>query len=307
MTYITIFVLIAIFVVLKMFVIIPQNAGAVKERLGRFKGSLAPGFHFLVPFFDRVAYLHEMREQVLEVPPQSCITKDNIQVEVDGLVYLKVMDPEKASYGIGDYRLASVNLAQTNMRSELGKLTLDQTFSERDTINTNVVREVDLASDPWGIKVLRYEIKNISPSPHVVETMEKQMGAERQKRAEITLAEAQKQSTINLSSADRQEKINYSEGEKQLRINEAEGKAQEIEILALATAKGLSQISTAIAKKGGKEAMEMQISELFIDELGGILKTAEVAIVPNQLANKKGFFEGINQVGSSLSNPKKEN
>ncbi len=304
MTFFTIFSLIIIFVTYKTIVIIPQHSGVVKERLGKFKGVLLPGFHFMIPFFDRVAYTHEMREQVLDVPSQSCITKDNIQVEVDGIVYLKVISPDKASYGIGDYRLASVNLAQTNMRSEIGKLTLDETFSERESINENVVREVDLASDPWGIKVMRYEIKNISPSDHVVDTLEKQMEAERQKRAEITLAEAEKQSTINLSNAYREEKINLSQGEKQKRMNEAQGKAREIEILAEATAEGLGQISAAIAKKGGQEALQMQISEHFIEELGEILKTAEVSVVPNNLANLKGFFEGINQVGHSLSNKK---
>ena len=305
MTYFTILVLITIVVVYKTFVIIPQHAGAVKERLGKFRGVLLPGFHFMIPFFDRLAYIHEMREQVIDVPSQSCITKDNIQLEVDGIVFLRVMDPEKSSYGISNYRLASVNLAQTNMRSEIGKLTLDQTFSERDSINENVVKEVDVASDPWGIKVMRYEIKNITPSSHVVETLEKQMEAERQKRADITLANAEKQSTINLSTAFRQEKINLSEGEKQKQMNEAQGKAREIEILANATAEGLRYISEALAKKGGKEALQMQISDQFIDELGKILKTAEISIVPNNLANLKGFFEGINQVGSTIAN--KEN
>jgi len=304
MTFFTLLVIILLLITLKTIVIIPQNTGAVKERLGKYTGLLLPGFHFLIPFFDRVAYIHEMREQVLEVPSQSCITKDNIQVEVDGIVFLKVINPEKASYGIGNYRLASVNLAQTNMRSEIGKLTLDQTFSERESINENVVREVDLASDPWGIKVLRYEIKNISPSDHVVDTMEKQMEAERQKRAEITLAEAEKQATINLSNAFRQEKINHSEGEKQKRMNEADGKAKEIEIIAEVTAEGLNHISNAIAKQGGQEAVHMRIAEQFIDELGEILKTAEISIVPNNLANMKGFFEGLNLVGNTMTNNK---
>jgi len=304
MTYITLLLIFAIFIVLKTFIIVPQNTGAVKERLGKYTGLLLPGFHFLIPFFDRVAYTHEMREQVLEVPSQGCITKDNIQVEVDGIVFLKVIEPDKASYGIGNYRLAAVNLAQTNMRSEIGKLTLDQTFSERESINENVVREVDLASDPWGIKVLRYEIKNISPSNHVVDTMEKQMEAERQKRAEITLAQAEKQATINLSNAYRQEKINLSEGEKQKQMNQADGKAKEIEIIAEVTAEGLSLISTSIAKQGGKEAVQMQISEQFIHELGSIFDSAEISVVPNNLANMKGFFEGLNQVGNTMTKQK---
>ncbi|MDT8445806.1 MAG: stomatin-like protein [bacterium] len=301
MTIFTFLVLFALAVTLKTMVIIPQNCGAVKERLGKFNQVLYPGFHFLIPFFDRVAYTHEMREQVLDVPSQSCITKDNIQVEVDGIVYLKVIDPEKASYGIGDYRLASVNLAQTNMRSEIGKLSLDETFSERDSINEHVVREVDLASDPWGIKVMRYEIKNIAPSEHVVETLEKQMEAERQKRAEITLAEAEKLSTINRSNGNRQETINLSEGEKQKRINEAIGKAKEISIIAAASAEGLNLISAAIGKPGGQKALDMRVTEQFIEELGNILQSAQVSVVPANLANIKGFFEGINQVGNAIS------
>lgn len=301
MTLFTILVLITLAVLYQTMVIIPQHSSGVMERLGKFKKVLYPGFHFLLPFFDRVSYAHEMREQVLDVPSQSCITKDNIQVEVDGIVYLKVIDPEKASYGIGDYRLASVNLAQTNMRSEIGKLSLDETFSERDSINEQVVREVDLASDPWGIKVLRYEIKNIAPSTHVVETLEKQMEAERQKRAEITLAEAEKLSTINRSNGVRQEKINLSEGEKQKRINESIGKAKEIEVIASASAEGLSLISRAIGKNGGQKALDMRVTEQFIDELGKILNSTEVSIVPASLANIKGFFEGVNQVGTAIS------
>ena len=301
MTYFTLFILFAIFMVFKTVIVIPNHAGAVKERLGKYKGNMLPGFHFMIPFFDRVAYTHELREQIFEVPTQSCITKDNIQLEVDGFVCLQVDDVEKASYGIGDYRRASVNLAQTNMRSVIGKLSLDASFSERDNINKAVIKEIDKASSNWGVKVLRYEIKNISPSEHIVETMEKQMEAERQKRSEITLANAEKDSTINLSKGFKQEKINWSEGEKQKRINEAEGKAQEISILSTATAKGLKLISDALDEKGGKKAMQMQISEKFIEELGLILDTAEISIVPTGLANIKGFFEGINQVGNTLT------
>ena len=293
-------VLFAVGIILQTFIIIPTREAAVKERLGRFTGVMKPGFHFLVPFFDRVAYRQEMREQVLDVPSQTCITKDNIQVEVDGLVYLKVTDPQKASYGIQDYRRASVNLAQTTMRSEIGKLTLDNTFSERENLNENIVRSVDSASDPWGIKVLRYEIRNIEPSRNVIDTLEKQMEAERAKRAEITMASAERDGMINVSQGERQEAINLSEGEKQKRINEAQGRAREIALLAEATASGLRQVGAATRKPGGSNAVKMQIVDQFIEELGKILDTAHVSVVPGSLANIQGFFEGITRVSSHL-------
>ncbi len=301
MFYTTIFILIALFVILKTFIVVPACQTMVKERLGKFNKILKPGFHFLVPLFDRVAYRHDIREQVLDIPGQNCITRDNIQVEVDGVVYLKVMDVEKASYGIGDYKRASVNLAQTTMRSEIGKMDLDHTFSERDQINENIVREIDAASDPWGIKVLRYEIRNINPSAHVVETMEKQMEAERQKRAEITLANAEKEATINLSTADRQEKINWSEGERQSQINIAEGKAREISSLAEATAFSVQRVSEALSKPGGSEAMKIKLIEQFIEEFGKIIGDSNVTVVPSQLANIKGFFEGMGKITGELT------
>ena len=204
----TILLLGIIFILVKLILIVPMREVCVIERLGKFRAVLQPGLHILIPFIDRVAYRHEIREQVLDIPAQSCISRDNIQFDVDGLVYIQVMDGAKASYGIEDYRRASINLAQTTMRSEIGKLKLSQTFSERDTLNETIVREIDKASDPWGIKVLRYEVKNITPSENVVQTLEKQMEAERQKRAEITLAQAEKESTINLSEGERQEAIN---------------------------------------------------------------------------------------------------
>jgi regulator of protease activity HflC (stomatin/prohibitin superfamily) len=241
-----------------------------------------------------------MREQCLDVPSQMCITKDNIQVEVDGLVYLRVMDAQRASYGIGNFRIASVNLCQTTMRSEVGKLELGQIFSERETLNENIVREVDKASDPWGIKVLRYEIKNITPSAHVVHTLEKQMEAEREKRAEVTLANAEKDSTITMSEGERQADINLSEGEKQRRINVATGRAQEIQLLSAATAYSIERVAAAIGKPGGSDAVKMQIAEQFIDELGAILAGASISVVPAELANIKGVFEGIARTGDAM-------
>jgi regulator of protease activity HflC (stomatin/prohibitin superfamily) len=306
-TFVTIFFLIMLFILWKMFIVVPMREGAIKERLGSYSGTLNPGFHFLIPFVDRVAYRHEMREQVVDIPPQVCITKDNVQVEVDGLVYVKVMDPVKASYGIGDYRLASISLAQTTMRSEIGKLTLDDTFSERETVNENIVKEIDKASDPWGVKMIRYEIRNIQPSRHMLDAMEKQMEAERNKRAEITLALGKKEARINMSEGERQEAINVSEGEKQKRINEALGKAKEIELLADATSRSLSRIAAAIQKPGGSQAIKMRVIEQCIEEFGRIIYYSNVSVVPGPLAALKGFFEGISQVSAATSEqPKAE-
>ena len=307
MTFLTL-LMIAILIILKLsMVIVPNHLTMIKERFGKFQKVLHPGFHLLIPMIDKLAYRVDMREQFHDVEKQNCISQDNIQMSVDGVVYLKVMDPYRACYGIEDYVRASTNLAQTTMRSEIGKLSLDQTFSERDSLNENVVKQIDHASDPWGIKVLRYEIKDITPSNTMIATLEQQMEAEREKRAEITLAEAQKQATINASNADRQEKINLSEGERTRRINEAEGKAQEIQLLAEATARGIAVIAGAIAKPGGNEAVAMQIKEHFIDEFGEIVQNANVSVVPAQLANIKGFFEGITQVADSIpSGEKKE-
>ncbi len=296
----TIIILIFLFIIYKLMLVVPMREVAVIERLGKFRAVLQPGFHFLVPFLDRAAYKHDTCEQVLDVPTQSCISKDNIQLEVDGLVYLKVMDGRLASYGIEDYRRAAVNLAQTTMRSEIGKLTLSKTFSERESLNESIVREIDIASEPWGIKVLRYEIRNISPSHHVIHTLEKQMEAERQKRAEITLANAEKAATINLSEGERQEAINLSEGEKQKRINEAKGTGQEIAIIADAKARGMAMISEALAKAGGNEAMNMLLKEQFIKQVGAILENSRVSVVPAEVAKLEGFFEGMEQVTSTV-------
>ncbi len=297
----TIALLVVIFIIWKMFIVISMREVGILERLGKFNKVLEPGFHFLIPFIDRVAYRHEMREEVLDIPSQSCITRDNVQVEVDGVVYLRVMDPKKASYGIGDYYQASISLAQTTMRSEIGKLDLDDTFSERENVNENIVREIDKASDPWGIKFIRYEIRNITPSMHMMDTMEKQMEAERKKRAEITLARGHKESDIARSEGVRQETINVSEGERQKRINESEGWAQEITLVADATAKGISRVASAIEKPGGNLALKMRITEQFIDELGKILQGSKLTVVPENLANIKGFFEGLTRVSTGIS------
>ncbi len=300
MTALTILFIAILFLVWKTFIIVPMREAAVKERLGKFAEVLEPGFHFLIPFFDKISYRHEMREQILDIPGQTCITKDNIQVEVDGIVYLKVIDAERASYGIENYRRASVNLAQTTMRSEIGKMSLENCFSERDNINESIVREIDKASDPWGVKVLRYEIKNITPSLKVIDTLEKQMEAERDKRSEIILANAEKEAAVNRSLGEKTESVNISEGKKQERINLAKGRAEEISILAAATAEGIQMVAKTIAGPGGADAVKLKIVDRFLDELGTVLEASSISVVPNELANIKGFFEGINQVAEKM-------
>ena len=296
----TVLVLLAIAVLWNTLLIVPAREEVLKERFGKFADVLQAGFHLLIPFVDRVAYRLERREQVIDIPPQSCITKDNIQVEVDGLVFLKVVDSYKASYGIANYKRASINLAQTTMRSEIGKLTLEQTFSERENINQSIVKEIDRASDPWGIKMMRYEIKNITPSLKVLETLEKQMEAERQKRAQITLAVADKEARINVSEGERQEAINLSEGDRQRRINEANGRSEEIALLATASAAAITAIATAIRQPGGALAVKMEVLEQFIEAFGRILEASDVSVVPAQLATLQGFFEGIGEVAKKL-------
>lgn len=297
---ITIVIILFTVFVLMTFKIIPNHQKAVLERLGQYNKTLYPGFHFIIPFVDRIAYKHDMREQVLDIPAQQCITKDNVQVYVDGIVYLKVEDAQKASYGIGNYITAAIGLAQTTMRSEIGKLELDDTFSERERINENIVREIDKAADPWGIKFIRYEIKNIDPSPEQLDTMEKQMEAERQRRADITMADGEKESMNIQSEGKRQEAINISEGKKQKLENEAKGKAREIEMVSNATAEGMKRIAAALNQPGGNLALQLRILEKYIKDLGEILATTKVSIVPADLANMKAFFEGVNQVGSSI-------
>lgn len=295
-TSILITLIVLYFIVTRLFIIVEMREEVIQERLGKFKKNLKPGFHFLVPFVDRPAYRREMREQVLDVPSQTCITKDNIEVAVDGLVYIKVMDAHKASYGISNYQAAAVNLAQTTMRSEVGKITLDDTFSEREKMNENIVREIDKAADPWGIKVLRYEIKNIRPSNEIIDTMEKQMEAEREKRAEITHSEGFRQARINESEGEQKSQILISEGARQRRINEAKGKAQEIELIANATANGIQRIAEAMQKPGGELAVRTKLIEQYIDQFGKIIERSNVSVLPTETANLKTFFEGVSKV-----------
>lgn len=286
---------------LKTIRIVPQRSAFIVERLGKYNATLEAGFHILIPFFDSISYKHTLKEQALDVASQVCITKDNISVEVDGILYLQVIDPMKASYGINNYQFAATQLAQTTMRSVIGRLELDKTFEERDTINTAIVDAVDKASEPWGVKVTRYEVKNIIPPQSIKDAMEKQMRAEREKRALIAESEGDKQAKINRAEGDKQEMIARSEGEKQKRINEAEGRAQEIERVAFATAKGIREIANAINEKGGLNAVNLRIAEQYLNEFGKLAKTNNTMIIPTDLSDVAGM------IGTAMSVIKETN
>jgi regulator of protease activity HflC (stomatin/prohibitin superfamily) len=301
------FILFLYFIVTRLFIIVEMREEVIQERLGKFKKILKPGFHFMIPFVDRAAYHQEMREQVIDVPGQTCITKDNIEVIVDGIAYIKVMDSYKASYGISNYKAASINLAQTTMRSEIGKITLDDTFSEREAMNENIVREIDKAAGPWGVKVMRYEIKNIRPSNEIVDTMEKQMEAERQKRADITNSEGFRESRINESQGEKQSQVLISEAERQRRINEAKGRAKEIELVATATANGIKRVASAVARPGGELAVKTKLVEQYIDQFGKIIKSSNVSVLPVETANLKTFFEGAAAISDNVGGKTVEN
>ena len=260
--------------IVKTAVIVPQKTAYIIERLGKYRCTLDAGFHILIPFFDRVAYKHTLKEQAIDVPPQECITKDNIMVSVDGILYMQVMDPAKASYGIGNYLFATTQLAQTTMRSEMGKLDLDRSFEERTTINQAIVNAVDKASDPWGIKVTRYEIKNITPPQSIRDAMEKQMRAEREKRAMIA----------------------ESEGERQSKINRAEGAAKEITIVAEAQAASIRAVAEALNAPGGKDTINMQLAQQYLKEFGNLAKTNNSMIVPADLANVAGILQACTAI-----------
>ncbi|MCU4154656.1 paraslipin [Carboxylicivirga sp. A043] len=283
-------VLIAVIVIVAIILIscikiVPQRSAYIVERLGKYNGTLTAGFHFLMPFLDKVSYKHTLKEAAIDVASQSCITKDNIAVEVDGVLYLQIIDPKKASYGIDNYGFAAIQIAQTTMRSVIGRLDLDKTFEERETINTSIVEAVDKASDPWGVKITRYEVKNITPPQSIKDAMEKQMRAEREKRAMIAESEGQKQAKINVAEGDKQELIAKSEGEKQKRINEAEGKAAEIEFVASATAKGIREIALAINEKGGIDAVNLRVAEQYLGEFGKLAKTNNTMIIPSNMSD----------------------
>ncbi len=265
--------------------VVPQREQYVVERLGKFSKTLDAGFHILVPFVDTVAYKHTLKEQTFDVASQSCITQDNISVEIDGVIYMQVSDARAASYGIEDYRFAVSQLAQTTLRSEIGKIELDRTFEERETINAQVVNAVDRAAEPWGVKILRYEIKDIVPPNSVKDALEKQMRAERERRAVVAESEGTRQARINVSEGDRQEAINLSEAEKLKQINEAEGRAQEIRLIAEATASGIREVAQALTQPGGRDAVNLRVAEQWVTQFGQLAKTNNTMIVPAQLGD----------------------
>lgn len=284
-------VILALFVIIvigKTAVVVPQQSAFVVERLGRYSGTLSAGFHILIPFLDVVRYRHSLKEQAIDIPEQICITRDNVQVGVDGVLYLKILDPQRTSYGIHDYAFAISQLAQTTLRSEIGKIELDRTFEERTNINISVVEELDKASDPWGVKVLRYEIKNITPPQDVLAAMEKQMRAEREKRATILNSEGQRDSAINSAEGAKQQVIKASEAAKQRQINEAEGEAEAILSIAAATAEGIRRIAEAIEAPGGLEATQLRVAEHYIDKFGEIAKATNTIVIPANLTDVAG-------------------
>jgi regulator of protease activity HflC (stomatin/prohibitin superfamily) len=275
-----------ILVVAKTAVVVPQQSAYVVERLGKYRETLGAGFHILIPFLDAVRYRHSLKEAAVEIPEQVCITRDNVQVHVDGVLYLKVLNPERASYGVLDYLFAISQLAQTTLRSEMGKIDLDRTFEERTHINIQVVSELDKASEPWGIKMLRYEIKNINPPKDVLASMEKQMRAEREKRAVILTSEGERDAAINSAEGQKQQVIKASEARKQQQINEAEGAAAAILSIARATAEGIRQVAGSIQVPGGSEAVQLRVAEQYLTKFGELANASDTTmIVPAGVAD----------------------
>ncbi len=289
-------VLVAIVALVKTARVVPQRQAHVVERLGKYHKTLEAGFHILIPFLDRVAYKHSLKEVAVDVPSQMCITKDNIAIEIDGVLYMQVLDPKAASYGIENYYFAASQLAQTTLRSEIGKIELDRTFEERDSINASVIQALDKASEPWGLKITRYEIANIKPPQSVQDALEKQMRAERERRAQIALSEGQREAQINVAEGEKQETIKQSEAKKLSQVNEAEGKAREIELLANATADGIRRIAEAIEAPGGQKAVNLRIAEQYVKEFGNLAKETNTMILPQNLGDIGGTVAALAKV-----------
>jgi regulator of protease activity HflC (stomatin/prohibitin superfamily) len=289
----TIFFLVVVFKVLRSVRIVPNKAAYVVERLGRYSGTLGPGFHLLVPFLDRVAFIQDLKEEAMNVPPQVCFTTDNVQVEVDGVIYIQVVDPVKASYGITNYRFAAIQLAQTTMRSIIGTMELDKTFEERDLINSRILSVLNDIGPTWGVQVHRYEVKNLVPPDSVKNAMERQMRAERERRAVLAQSEGDKQSKINTSEGFMTEVINKSQGEMQKRINEAQGRASEIEAIAEATAQAIEKIATAITEKGGREALQLRLAEQFLSQLRGLARKDTNVVLPTDLTRLDNLLTAL--------------
>ena len=285
-TFVVLFLaLLVLYIIAKTAVVVPQQSAYVVERLGKYSDTLNAGFHILLPFVDTIRYRHSLKETAIDIPEQVCITRDNVQVAVDGILYLKVLNPERASYGIGDFHFALSQLAQTTLRSEIGKIELDRTFEERTNINIQVVNELDKASESWGVKVLRYEIKNITPPKGVLDAMEKQMRAEREKRALILTSEGERDAAINQAEGEKQQVIKASEAKKQQQINEADGAAAAILAIAQATAEGLRKVAETIQVPGGQEAVQLRVAEQYITKFGELAKTNNTLILPASVSD----------------------
>lgn len=285
-----ILIVLALIILAKTAVVVPQQTAYVVERLGRYSGTLQAGFHILTPFIDVIRYRHTLKESAIDIPEQVCITRDNVQVGVDGILYLKVLDAERASYGITNYVFAITQLCQTTLRSEVGKIDLDRTFEERAQINMAVVSEVDKASEPWGVKVLRYEIKNIQPPQDILSAMEKQMRAEREKRSVILTSEGVRDAAINTAEGEKQKSIKASEAVRQQRINEAEGQAQAILSIATATAEGIRRVAEAIEAPGGFQAVQLRVAEQYVTQFGNLAKAGNTLIIPTTLSDPSAFI-----------------
>jgi len=295
---------IIIVLLIKTAVIVPQRSEYIIERLGKYSKSLSAGFHVLIPFLDKVAYKRSLKEEVMDIASQDCITTDNVSVSVDGVLYLQVVDSKLSAYGIDDYRVAASQLAQTSLRSVIGKIELDRTFEERESLNQQVLSAIDEAAQNWGVKVLRYEIKDITPPQSVMDAMEKQMKAEREKRAAIATSEGDRQSRINRAEGLKKEAIEVSEGEKQKRINEAEGQAREIELVAQATAEGIKKIAESLSLAGGETAANLRVAEKYIMEFGKLAKENNTMIIPTNMADISSM---VATVMSVLEHAKKTN
>ena len=282
---VVVIVVLVLLVIARTAVVVPQQSAFVVENLGKYSRTIQAGFHILIPFVERVAYRHSLKEIAIDIPEQVCITKDNVQVGVDGVLYLKVLNPELASYGVADYVFAIAQLAQTTLRSEVGKIDLDRTFEERATINAAVVTELDKASEPWGVKVLRYEIKNINPPADVLSAMEKQMRAEREKRAVILTSEGGRDAKVNQAEGEKQRVIKESEAAKTRQINEAQGQAEAILAVATATAEGLRRVAESLRSEGGRDAMQLRIAEQWVEQFGQLAKKGNTFVVPANLSD----------------------
>ena len=279
-----------IFVFRRTLIVVPQQSAFIVELLGKYSRTLSAGFHILVPFMENVAYRHNLKERAIDIPEQICITKDNVQVGIDGVLYMQILDAARASYGIADYNFAISQLAQTTLRSEIGKLVLDRTFEERQQININVVNELDKATEPWGVKVLRYEIRNINPPHDVLSAMEKQMRAEREKRAVILASEGERDAKINQAEGEKQRVIKQSEAARQQQINVAEGQAEAILAVAKATAEGLRRVAEAVSTQGGREAMQLRVAEDYIEQFGNLAKANNTLVIPANLSDIAGMI-----------------